>query len=175
MRTPEPWEHTFMSMAIELAERSKDPSTQVGCVITRHHEMLGFGYNGPPSRMDDGEVPWEERDVRPTKYDFIIHAEENAWLRALVKGPLNDTTLWTSGVICSACALRAAALGVTTFVCNRSTVPRMCDATDQYVMREVLRAMGATYIEMGLEERGSSHKFHRIVIEPPYPSSSKTA
>ena len=41
------WDQYFMNIANEVATRSKDPSTQVGCVIVdSDHRPISFGYNG---------------------------------------------------------------------------------------------------------------------------------
>ena len=41
------WDHYFMNIANEVAKRSKDPSTQVGCVIVdEERRPISFGYNG---------------------------------------------------------------------------------------------------------------------------------
>ncbi len=41
------WDQYFMNIANEVAKRSKDPSTQVGCVIVdSDHRPISFGYNG---------------------------------------------------------------------------------------------------------------------------------
>ena len=71
------WDYIMISMAHKIKERSIDSQTQCGCVITNvDHRVLGVGYNGFPSDIDDTMLP----NVRPDKYDFIIHAEKNAIL-----------------------------------------------------------------------------------------------
>ena len=66
-----------MGMAHKVKERSIDAQTQCGCVITDiDHHVLGVGYNGFPADIDDSALP----NVRPDKYDFVLHAEENAVL-----------------------------------------------------------------------------------------------
>jgi len=49
------WDDYFMKIAELSAQRSKDPITQVGCVIvdgtTRH--ILSIGYNGLPYGYND--------------------------------------------------------------------------------------------------------------------------
>ena len=74
------WNITFMRMAQEMSARSKDTSTKVGAVvISPTGEVLSTGYNGFPRKVNDN-VP--TRLVRPTKYDFVVHAEENSLLNA---------------------------------------------------------------------------------------------
>ena len=74
------WDECFMRMAYVIAERSKDPSTQVGAVVVDDQNVVvGLGYNGFPRGVKDGELPWErEGGFLDTKYAYICHAEENA-------------------------------------------------------------------------------------------------
>jgi len=70
------WDDYFMDLARLAATRSKDRSTQVGCVIVGpHNEIRSTGYNGFPRGIDD-EAP--ERHARPEKYFWVEHAERNA-------------------------------------------------------------------------------------------------
>ena len=46
------WDEYFMGIALLSAERSKDPSTQVGaCIISDDNKILSIGYNGFPTRL----------------------------------------------------------------------------------------------------------------------------
>ena len=69
-----------MRMALTIAERSKDPSTQAGSVIaTKNNVVVGMGYNGFPRGVDNDTFPWErEGSLEQTKYAYICHSEENA-------------------------------------------------------------------------------------------------
>jgi dCMP deaminase len=66
-------------MAALVATFSKDPSTQVGCVIADdQNRIVSLGYNGFPRGATDDERLHD----RAKKYSMIIHAEENAVLNA---------------------------------------------------------------------------------------------
>ena len=76
------WDQYFMGIALLSAERSKDPSTQVGaCIVGEDNRILSVGYNGMPQGCDDDDMPWG-RDGSPldSKYIFVCHAELNAIL-----------------------------------------------------------------------------------------------
>ena len=75
-----PWDECFMRIAHVIAERSKDPSTQAGAVITdQNNVVLGMGYNGFPRGIESGILPWDrEGGFTETKYAYVCHAEENA-------------------------------------------------------------------------------------------------
>ena len=75
------WDDTWMAIAKTIAERSKDPSTQVGCVIVdRFNHPVGIGYNGFPRDCDNYKLPWDREGDSPldTKYIYMAHAESNA-------------------------------------------------------------------------------------------------
>lgn len=77
MRKVPNWSTYWMDMAACAAKRSKDPNTQVGAqVVSKTNRPLGCGYNGMPEGMLEDDALWE----RPTKYDYVCHAELNAIL-----------------------------------------------------------------------------------------------
>ena len=48
------WDEYFMGIALLSAERSKDPSTQVGaCIVSTDNKILSIGYNGMPIGCND--------------------------------------------------------------------------------------------------------------------------
>ena len=71
-----------MGVALLSAQRSKDPSTQVGaCIVNERNKIVGTGYNGLPRGCDDDEFSWAKQgDFLDTKYPYICHAELNAIL-----------------------------------------------------------------------------------------------
>jgi dCMP deaminase len=76
------WDETFMQMSYLIAQRSKDPNTQVGaCVVDENNVIVGLGYNGFPRGCSDDNLPWgRERELKlsETKYAYVVHAEVNA-------------------------------------------------------------------------------------------------
>ncbi len=74
-----------MAVALLSAQRSKDPSTQVGaCVANADNKIVGVGYNGFPWGCSDDELPWaREGDFLDTKYPYVCHAELNAVLNSI--------------------------------------------------------------------------------------------
>ena len=70
------WDEYFMGIALLSAERSKEPSTQVGaCIVSENNKILSTGYNGMPIGCNDDEMPWEREADKPndTKYPFVCH------------------------------------------------------------------------------------------------------
>ena len=97
------WNARFMQMAQLISEWSKDNSTKVGCVIVSPEKaILSMGYNGFPRGVDD--TP-QYRQERPTKYEFVVHAEENALLNAGRNGTrLSGGILYVTMPPCTRCA-----------------------------------------------------------------------
>jgi dCMP deaminase len=79
------WDEYFMAVALLSAQRSKDPSTQVGaCVANAQNKIVGVGYNGFPRGCSDDELPWDRNGgFLDTKYPYVCHAELNAVLNAI--------------------------------------------------------------------------------------------
>jgi dCMP deaminase len=88
------WDARFIEVANLIRGWSKDPSTQVGCVIVdTSRTILATGYNGLPRGIVD-DLP--ERNERPQKYQWYEHAERNAIFNVARIGgtPLSGTTLY---------------------------------------------------------------------------------
>jgi dCMP deaminase len=97
----------YMGLAFWMASFSKDPNTQMGAVIiSKENFPLGWGYNGPPRGIKDTEINW----ARPDKYDYIIHAEENAIDHS--SASLQGATLYVTGKPCKKCMLRIITTGI---------------------------------------------------------------
>ena len=100
------WDEYFMGVAYLAAERSKDPSTQVGaCIVSQDNKILSMGYNGLPVGCSDDEFPWEKTDDTPdhSKYYYSTHSELNAILNYR-GGSLEGTKLYVTLFPCNECA-----------------------------------------------------------------------
>jgi dCMP deaminase len=98
------WKEYFLNIAEQVKLKSKDNSTQIGAVIVgEDNEILSTGYNSFPRGLDD---TIEERQERPEKYHFMVHAESNAIVNAArIGSPIKNTKIYlTCGVPCSDCA-----------------------------------------------------------------------
>lgn len=97
----------YIAMAFWAASRSKDPSAQCGAfIISEQNEPLGWGYNGPPKKIKDADIPW----TRPEKYDFVVHAEVNAIQHA--HGNLENSTIYVTAKPCKYCMLSIVSSGI---------------------------------------------------------------
>ena len=111
------WDEYFMGVALLAAQRSKDPSTQVGaCIVDANNRILSTGYNGFPKGCSDDEFPWNRDDaLGETKYPFVVHAELNAILNASGKS-LAGATLYVALFPCNECAKAIIQSGITEVV-----------------------------------------------------------
>ena len=107
------WDEYFMGVALLAAERSKDPSTQVGaCIVDKDNRILSTGYNGFPHGCSDDEFPWNrDESLGETKYQFVVHAELNAILNASGKS-LAGSRVYVGLFPCNECAKAIIQAGV---------------------------------------------------------------
>ena len=101
------WDEYFMGIALLSAERSKDPSTQVGaCIVSENNKILSTGYNGMPIGCNDDEMPWEREAEKPndTKYPFVCHAELNVILNSPSLIDNKNAKIYVALFPCNECA-----------------------------------------------------------------------
>jgi len=104
-----------MRMALLVADRSKDPVTQVGaCIVSSDNRILSLGYNGTPNGWKDSDFPWGKvGDPLDTKYAFVIHAERNAVLNyGGLHSQLKGSRVFVTHFPCNQCAQELAQVGV---------------------------------------------------------------
>lgn len=109
------WAQRFFQMAELVGSWSKDPSTQVGAVITQGNRVVSLGFNGYPHGVSDRA----ETDDRDMKYAKTIHAEENAILFA--KRDLANCEIWVTHFPCPNCAAKIIQTGITVVHCPVQT------------------------------------------------------
>jgi dCMP deaminase len=105
------WDRRFIQLAKHIAQWSKDPSTQVGCVVVGpDREIRSTGFNGFPRGIEDSIERLEDRSV---KYPLICHAEENAIMHAARIGvSLRGCIVYCTWPPCTRCARSLVQAGV---------------------------------------------------------------
>lgn len=105
------WDQYFMSIAYMVAAKSKDPRTQVGCVIVgSNNEIVSTGFNGFPRGVQDLESRYRNSNY---KYMAGNHAEENAILNAANLGlKLRGCIIYVPWLPCAYCAKMIVQVGV---------------------------------------------------------------
>ena len=105
------WSTYFISIAYLSATRSIDPHTKHGCVITsQDNKILSIGYNGAASRLNNNKIPL----TRPDKYQYILHAEDNAILNC--RFPLDNSIFYITGEPCTSCLNKILQVGASKIV-----------------------------------------------------------
>ena len=108
----EKWDLTFLKIADDVAQLSKDPSTKCGAVIVRPDKtIVSTGFNGFPKRMPDKPEWYANREE---KYSRVVHCEMNAVLHAYER--LEGCVLYTTGASCDRCAVHMIQAGIIHFV-----------------------------------------------------------
>lgn len=111
------WDHRFLALAEHISNWSKDPSTQVGAVIThtRSKRVVSMGFNGFPAGVEDTR---ERLDDRETKYEMVVHAEQNALMFAGDRA--EGGTLYVHPLPpCARCAVIIIQAGIKRVVCDQ--------------------------------------------------------
>lgn len=113
------WTEYFLNIAETIKLKSKDKSTQIGAVIVGNdNEILSTGYNSFPRGMDDNI---KERQERPEKYFYMVHAEINSIINAARIGvsTKNSSIYLTCGIPCTDCAKAIINAGIKTIYCKQ--------------------------------------------------------
>jgi dCMP deaminase len=107
----EKWDRRFLRLAIHLSSWSKDPSTQVGCVVVGpDREIRSTGFNGFPRGIADSLERLVDREL---KYPLICHAEENAIMHAARIGvALKGCVAYVTWPPCTRCARSLVQAGI---------------------------------------------------------------
>ena len=127
-RTIPSWDRYYLDICKVVSARSKDPHTQIGCVIAGpNREIRSTGYNSFPRGIRD-DVP--ERLERPAKYLWIEHAERNAICNAARSGTSTEgCTIYVEIMPCMDCARAVVQAGIVEVVVSGD---RMAEYSSQY-------------------------------------------
>uniref|UniRef100_A0A3B1K873 Deoxycytidylate deaminase n=1 Tax=Astyanax mexicanus TaxID=7994 RepID=A0A3B1K873_ASTMX len=151
------WPEYFMAVAFLSAQRSKDPSSQVGaCIVNQENKIVGIGYNGMPNGCDDDLMPWSRsaEDKLDTKYPYVCHAELNAIMNknsADVKG----CSMYVALFPCNECAKLIIQAGIKDVIYLSD---KYHDSPEMTASRRLLNLAGVQY-------RQFKPKRSRIVLD----------
>ena len=137
------WDEYFMAVALLAAERSKDPSTQVGaCIVDADNRIVSTGYNGFPYGCSDDEYPWsrEGEDAAHTKYGYVVHAELNAILNARGRN-VAGTRIYVALFPCNECAKAIIQAGISEVVYLSD---KYANTPGTLISKRMLRSAGVT-------------------------------
>ncbi|MCB1859493.1 MAG: dCMP deaminase family protein [Gammaproteobacteria bacterium] len=158
MRTK--WDTRFLSLAAHISGWSKDPSSQVGAVITDGNRIISLGYNGFAARVEDSD---ERLTDRQCKLNLTIHAEENAMIFA--KRDLRGCTVFVTHPPCPRCAsklIQEEIRRVVHIVPSEDFLSRWAD--DLALSREMYREAGVEVTAYELQDLNIANA--KITIAP---------
>lgn len=138
------WDEYFMGIALLSAQRSKDPSTQVGaCIVGKNNKIVGIGYNGFPIGCSDDDFSWERKaeNLNDTKYPYVVHAEANAILNSTKD--LHGAKLYVGLFPCNECAKLIIQSGITEIIY----------LSDKYKDTDSVKAARKMFQKAGVKER----------------------
>ena len=114
------WDERFLALAHHISLWSKDPSTQVGCVIVDplNRRVISTGFNGLPVGVEDTAERLENREI---KYEMIVHAEQNALVSSGGVSFLGSELYVTPLPPCARCAGLIIQAGIKRVICPRAS------------------------------------------------------
>lgn len=137
------WDEYFMGIALLSAQRSKDPSTQVGaCVVDRDNKVVSIGYNGMPRGIDDHLIPWGHGAGIESKYLYVCHAEFNAILNTRNGSALSGCKIYVTLFPCNECAKAIVQTGIKEIIYLSD---KYHDTVMQEASRKILDLAGVKY------------------------------
>ena len=144
------WDEYFMGLSMLSAQRSKDPSTQVGaCIVNQEKKVVGIGYNGFPTGCNDDDFPWKrDGEFLDTKYPYVCHAELNAILNSTKS--LRDCVIYVALFPCHECAKAIIQSGMKEVV----YLSDKYDGTDSNrASKKMFNSVGISYRQLKVENK----------------------
>jgi dCMP deaminase len=127
------WNDIFLTQAYNVAQRSVDSRTKHGCLIVNSsNEIVAEGYNGFVRNIDDRILP----NYGSTKYDFMIHAEENAILNCARQGKSTlGCTIYLTGPPCIKCYQKLWQAGIKKIICGHKKSKMQGNEKEEKIMK----------------------------------------
>lgn len=118
------WDEFFMRHVYLTSTKSKDPNTKIGAILVRDGIIISEGFNGFPRGVKDYKDRYDDRKL---KYEYVVHAEENAIFNAARNGiKTTGSVMYTSGLPCNECAKSIIQAGVVKVIIH-SKYPSMSE------------------------------------------------
>lgn len=123
------WHEYFILQAYLVSTRSLDAQTQCGCVLVdKDMHVVSSGYNSFVRNVDDDILP----NLRPDKYDFMMHSEHNAILSCARAGIKCDgLAAYITGPPCCNCLQYMYQSGIKNIYYPQANLAKMTD-NDKY-------------------------------------------
>jgi len=114
------WDKHFLSLCNLISMKSKDESTNFGAVIVNQdNQIISTGYNSFPKGINDNK---KERQQRPEKYEWMVHAEENAICNAAAIGnATKGCRIYVNGMPCARCMRKLINSGIKEIIVDKAS------------------------------------------------------
>lgn len=129
----------FFSIARAVSTGSKDPSTKVGCVISRPDgSVASVGYNGFIKKADERYMSFD----RPMKYLLTIHAEINS-LNFCKDPDLDGYAMHVTHAPCYNCLKMAVHEGIREIYYENNELTKKASQTENEAVVRIIKATDA--------------------------------
>lgn len=137
------WTEFFMDIALSVSKRSPDAETQCGAVIVSpSNEIITTGYNGHMRDIPNDVLP----NLRPDKYDWMIHAEHNAILSCARQGKSpRGATIYVTHEPCINCYQDMWQVGIKEIVYRDKTTHKEANKHSECLV-EVFKSLTADHL-----------------------------
>lgn len=140
-----------------MAKFSRDPSTQNGAIIVSPSDSY---IAGAANNFPHGVLELPERMVRPKKYLYIGHAEENAIQQAALKGISTEgATMYSPWAACNVCARLIISAGIIRVFAHKEAMEKQ-----HTQWNESIAAAIEMFTEAGVEYTLLSHVFGNLTM-----------
>jgi dCMP deaminase len=139
--------HEYLfNMARSASTASKDPSTKVGCIISRPDgSIVSSGYNGFPKKCNEKYMTFD----KPMKYLLIRHAERNAISET--KEDLTGCVMHVTHAPCHGCLSEAVHNGIREIYYQSNELFKKASKEDNEAVLRLILATQAIVMNKTLE------------------------
>lgn len=126
----------WMDIAEAVSVRSQDEETKVGAILVKNDTgmIVGTGHNGFVRGAPDDLLP----KVRPEKYKFMVHAEENLVAHCARNGiGIDNCKLIITLSPCQRCLRLMFQAGITEVICRDIYRDHSIDMEDLKITEEI--------------------------------------
>lgn len=158
---------SLLRNAYHLAEeKSDDPLTKNGAIIVNsQNNIIGLGAN----QLPDGVKRDPARFERPLKYEYFIHAEQNAIAHAARQGHATEhATMYCPWAACTFCARLIIQSGIKKVITHKNLMDQTHMKWPQEIDRSksMFKEAGIEFIELSTTIGGVVHIFNGNTWNP---------
>lgn len=128
-------EKYWMGIAEAVSARSHDEETKVGAILVKNDTgmVVASGFNGFVRGAPDATLP----KIRPDKYKYMVHAEENLMAHCARNGiEIDNCTLIITLSPCQKCLRLMWQAGITQVLCRDLYRDHSIDMEDLDILQE---------------------------------------